>query len=183
MPNTRIRNLLRLSAERPFAADLVVTAVGLAALVGLSILSHSSIAEATQDKVAAPTICTFSRSAVRAESIVGQKGAARLQQLAGQVQALLASNRKSLATDMNAFNQEFALLNAAKLRSRRYDSVSAHCNARRRSSMRGFAIPAPRLRKSSTSRLAYWWTNNTPAMVAAFCCGATPYCVAIRATT
>lgn len=87
-------------------------------LLSLSILSHAGIAQAAQDKVAAPTICTFSRGMVLAESIVGQKGTARLQQLAGQVQALLASNRKSLATDMTAFNQEFALLSAAELQNR-----------------------------------------------------------------
>lgn len=110
MPSERTRKLPQLPAKWRWIA---VAIVGIAMPLGLLVLSYLLGAQA-----AAPTLCTFSNSKMLAESILAKKSTARLQQLTNQVQAQLASDRKSLTADMGASKKVGKSLGAADRQSR-----------------------------------------------------------------
>lgn len=87
----------------------------LVAAAGLSVLPVSSARAADNlggDPV--PGVCLLSREAVFAQSKVGQAASTRLQQLAEQSRNQLASQRKPLDTDIQAFQQQAPKLTEAQ---------------------------------------------------------------------
>src|SRR5699024_300266 len=64
-------------------------------------------------------ICTFSRADVLAESRIGQQATQRLQELVQQVRNELTNANRSFNEEVQAFEQDFALLNEDERQSRR----------------------------------------------------------------
>lgn len=59
-----------------------------------------------------PGICLLSREAIYANAAIGKAAAARLQQLAGEVQAEIEAERKPVEAELKAFRAEAAKLSA-----------------------------------------------------------------------
>jgi len=83
---------------------IVVMAAGFGVVAGVAMVSQSEPVQAASADTVSPRICMFSRDNVLQQSVVGQKGSQRLQQLAQEAQKAVAKRRQSLAEDIKAFN-------------------------------------------------------------------------------
>src|SRR5699024_9224393 len=79
-------------------------AAGFGVVAAVAMVSQSETVQAASADTVSPRICMFSRDNVLQQSVVGQKGSQRLQQLALEAQKAVAKRRQSLAEDIKAFN-------------------------------------------------------------------------------
>lgn len=96
---------------------VIVMSAAFGVVAGVAMVTQSVPVEAAPDENVSPRICMFSRDNVLQQSVVGQKGGKRLQELTQEAQQVIASDRKSLAEDIEAFNDKGDMLEGSERQS------------------------------------------------------------------